>query len=159
MKGDTHYVKNAEGEIIGWCEELSYGFQACMSKKWGGRYPFAYSTDGFAHTRQKCIGLVLAAYREEKSRRNQASSSSPAASEPAVKSPDVESRRLTAPWDVIEHRECFQVRTSNGLGVAFIYFEDENPTRRFEMGRLTKDEARRIAANIAKLPELLKKES
>jgi hypothetical protein len=68
-----------------------------------------------------------------------------------------EPRRLSAPWDVIEHRESFQVRSANGLGVAFIYFEDENPTRRFEMGRLTKDEARRVAANIAKLPELLAK--
>ena len=68
-------------------------------------------------------------------------------------------RRLSPPWDVIEHRESFQVRTANGLGVAFVYFEEENPTRRFEMGRLTKDEARRVAANIAKLPELLKKES
>jgi hypothetical protein len=45
------------------------------------------------------------------------------------------------------------------LGVAFVYFEEENPTRRFEMGRLTKDEARRVAANIAKLPKHLKKES
>jgi hypothetical protein len=70
-----------------------------------------------------------------------------------------EPRRLSPPWDVIEHRESFQVRTANGLGVAFIYFEDENPTRRFEMGRLTKDEALRVALNIAKLPELLEKES
>ena len=69
-----------------------------------------------------------------------------------------EPRRLSPPWDVIEHRESFEVRTANGLGVAFIYFEDDNPTRRFEMGRLTKDEARRVAANIAKLPVLLKKE-
>ena len=69
-----------------------------------------------------------------------------------------QARRLSPPWDVIEHRESFQVRTANGLTVSFTYFEDENPTRRFEMGRLTKDEARRVAANIAKLPELLKKE-
>ena len=61
-----------------------------------------------------------------------------------------EPRRLSPPWEVIEHRESFQVRTANGLGVAFIYFEDENPTRRFEMGRLTKDEARRVAAKHCK---------
>ena len=70
-----------------------------------------------------------------------------------------EPRKLSPPWEIIEHRESFEVRTANGLTIAFVYFEDENPTRRFEMGRLTKDEARRVAANIAKLPMLLKKES
>jgi hypothetical protein len=66
-------------------------------------------------------------------------------------------RRFPAPWTVEEYRGIsYIVRDANNFPVAYVYFESE-PGRRAAAHLMTKDEARKIAAGIAKLPELLKR--
>jgi len=65
-------------------------------------------------------------------------------------------RRFPAPWSIEEQPACFVVRDHDEQALAYVYFKEE-PGRRPAELLLTKDEARRIAANIAKLPNLVGK--
>ncbi len=61
-------------------------------------------------------------------------------------------RRFPPPWTVEEYRDlAYIVRDANRFAVAYVYFASQLVHTRYLM---TKDEARTIAATIAKLPEL-----
>jgi hypothetical protein len=64
-------------------------------------------------------------------------------------------RHFPEPWSVEELDTCFVVKDLNGQALAYMYFEKE-PRHRYRRSELlTRDEAQRIAAIFAKLPELL----
>jgi hypothetical protein len=65
-------------------------------------------------------------------------------------------RRFPAPWTIDDNGSCLIVRDHNGQALAYVYFE-EDPGRCTAANLLARDEARRIAANIAKLPVLVKR--
>ena len=63
------------------------------------------------------------------------------------------SRRFPPPWSV-EELDAFVVIDSAEQKLAYVYFEEESG-RRAAGKLLSKDEARRVAVNLARLPELL----
>ncbi|HTD87551.1 MAG TPA: hypothetical protein VK850_13310 [Candidatus Binatia bacterium] len=65
-------------------------------------------------------------------------------------------RRFPPPWSVKEQDACFVVRDCGGQALTYIYiYYEEELGRRLAAKLLSTDEARRIAANNAKLQELL----
>src|SRR5579871_4933651 len=72
---------------------------------------------------------------------------------PAMPAP----RRFPAPWTVVATDGGFRVDDAKGQTIGWFYGEDE-ASRRAAMNGLTRDEARRMAVNFARLPGLLKKD-
>ena len=64
------------------------------------------------------------------------------------------SRRFPPPWSVEELDDSFVVKDASGRALTYLVF-DNKPGVGTVTKRLTRDEARRIAANISKLPNLL----
>ena len=62
--------------------------------------------------------------------------------------------RCPASWEIDDNGACFIIRDHNGQALAYIYYEEESG-RRSAANFLTRDEARRSAINIAKLPDAL----
>ncbi|MGD8528511.1 MAG: hypothetical protein PVJ24_08155 [Methyloceanibacter sp.] len=64
------------------------------------------------------------------------------------------SRRFPAPWQVEQIPGGYKVLDANGQSLAYIYARDRKADADIAHV-LTTDEARRIAVNVARLPELL----
>jgi hypothetical protein len=66
------------------------------------------------------------------------------------------SRRFPPPWRADKIPGGYVVRDANGQALVYVYSRD-NEAEALQAKVLTKDEARRIAVNVARLPELLGK--
>jgi hypothetical protein len=66
------------------------------------------------------------------------------------------SRRFPPPWRADRTPHGYVVRDANGQALAYVYSR-ETAVEAMQAKVLTKDEARRIAVNVARLPDLLGK--
>lgn len=62
--------------------------------------------------------------------------------------------RLPRPWKLVEGDEAYWIEAANGAQFGFCYF-DEREIGTGRNARLTREAARRAAANFARLPDLL----
>src|SRR5207249_11685901 len=65
-------------------------------------------------------------------------------------------RRLTPPRHADKFSGGYVVRDANGFAVAYVYGRSTE-AEAMEAKQMTMDEARRVASNIAKLPDMLKR--
>jgi hypothetical protein len=63
-------------------------------------------------------------------------------------------RRFPAPWHADKMPGGYVVRDAKGQALVFVYSRDNDAEAR-QAKVLTNDEARRIALNVARLPELV----
>ena len=68
----------------------------------------------------------------------------------------VNDRRFPAPWRADRIPGGYVVRDANGQALVYVYSRD-NDAEALQARVLTKDQARRIAVNVARLPRLLGK--
>ena len=67
------------------------------------------------------------------------------------------SDRLPPPWTVHHSDDAFWIEDASGQRFAFTYYRRQSFAGTDKGPRLSADLARRITANIAKLPDLLKR--
>jgi hypothetical protein len=65
-------------------------------------------------------------------------------------------RRLPARWHADKFSGGYVVRDVTGFAVAYVYGRSTE-AEAMEANQMTMDEARRVASNIAKLPDMLKR--
>src|SRR5262245_22236295 len=65
-------------------------------------------------------------------------------------------RHFPPPWRAEKFSGGYVVRDANGFAVAYVYGRSTE-VEAMEAKQMTMDEARRVASNIARLPEMLKR--